>query len=105
MSRTLIDYLGVAGSTGLLVASDTLQNAASMPLPPPWLNYGGLGLLAGTLLLLLGREQRRAKEMAEAFAAERLAQAERMAQLTDRLVELARQEAPVDGEQHSRGEP
>jgi len=69
--RAVWDFGGLATGTLALIASQVVDQLPGLPGLSPWLNYGGLGLLAVTLLGLLYREQQRTKEQQEAFALER----------------------------------
>ena len=68
--RAVWDFGGLATGTLALIASQVVDQLPGLPGLSPWLNYGGLGLLAVTLLGLLYREQQRTKEQQEAFALE-----------------------------------
>lgn len=81
--RAVWDFGGLLTGTTALVASQLPE----LPGLSPWINYGGLGLLAVTLLGLLYREQQRSKEQSDAAASERQRAAERY----DHLVELVQQ--------------
>lgn len=71
MVQRILNFTGITTGTVAMMASSALEQVGQLPGLSPWINYGGLGLLAVTLLGLLYREQQRSKELQEAFAVER----------------------------------
>lgn len=87
--RSLYDWAGLTSGTVALMASDVMQHAG-LPWLAPWLNYGGLGILAGVLLYLLRQAHKDNHDQAAAFATERVDAARRLDELTGQLLRLHR---------------